>query len=359
MKTVNIISILIITVSLLSSCGQNDEQKVDRTPEQAIKVEVLKVEKHEQSNYIKASGQLQAVNSANLSTRFMGHINSLRVKTGDQVNEGQLLMTLNSKDLQAKRAQAAAGVAQAKSAYDNASKDYDRFKNLYKKGSASQKELENMKNRFQMSEAGLEAARNMMAEVESQFDYLNIKAPFKGTIVNIFVKEGDLAKPGFPLISIEALDLMEAQLMISESDISKIQKGQKASVEIKSVGRTITAEVSEVSRSAKNTGGQYLVKLKMEKVDASILPGMFINASIQSNSTEHEQHIFIPEESLVENGQLKGVYTLSEDGRAILKWLRTGRTANHKIEVLSGLREGDQLIIRSESRLHNGATVSL
>jgi RND family efflux transporter MFP subunit len=152
---------------------------------------------------------------------------------------------------------------------------------------------------------------------------------------------------------------MEAQLMISENDINKIQEGQKAIVNIKSIDRNIEAKVSEVSRSAKNTGGQYLVKLSMKKVDSSILPGMFINASIESNSSEDDQQILIPEESLVENGQLKGVYTLSEDGKAILRWLRTGNKADKKIEVLSGLREGDQLIISSESRLYNGATVSL
>jgi RND family efflux transporter MFP subunit len=359
MRTLNIISILIITGSFLSSCGQNDDPNKALAPEKAIKVEVVKVENKKLHHYIKASGQLQAVNSANLSTRFMGFVKSLQAQTGDQVEKGQLLMTLNSKDLQAKRAQAAAGIAQAKSAYENASKDYDRFKNLYKKGSASEKELENMRSRFEMSEAGLEAAKNMMAEVESQFEYLNIKAPFKGTIVNVFLKEGDLAKPGYPLLSIEALDIMEAQLMISENDINKIQEGQKAIVNIKSIDRNIEAKVSEVSRSAKNTGGQYLVKLSMKKVDSSILPGMFINASIESNSSEDDQQILIPEESLVENGQLKGVYTLSEDGKAILRWLRTGNKADKKIEVLSGLREGDQLIISSESRLYNGATVSL
>ncbi|MAY83899.1 MAG: efflux transporter periplasmic adaptor subunit [Flavobacteriales bacterium] len=359
MRTLYIIPILFIAGSILSSCGQTDDQSNDQLTEKAIKVEVIKVENQEQNNYVKASGQLQAVNSANLSTRFMGHISSLNVKTGDQVREGQLLMSLNSKDLQAKSAQASAAVDQAKAAYENASKDYERFKNLHMKGSASDKELENMKSRFEMSKAGLKAAKNMKAEVESQFDYLNIKAPFKGTIVNVFVKEGDLAKPGYPLASIEALDQMEAQLMISESDISKIEEGQKAEVHIKSIDRSVSAKVSEVSRSAKNTGGQYLVKLRLAKIDSFILPGMFINASIQSISAEGAQHIFIPQESLVENGQLKGVYTLSEDGKAILRWLRTGKTSENKVEVLSGLKEGEQVIISSESRLHNGATVSL
>lgn len=354
-------SILLITfgISTLISCGDHTEDSAKNNTSEAIQVKVLAVKAENKKSLVQASGILQAIKSANLSTRFMGNVAQVNVKTGNQVKKGDLLLVVNSEDLQAKRAQVNASIAQAEAAFENAKKDYDRFQNLHKKGSASDKELENMKSRFEMSEAGLAAAKGMKMEIEAQFDYLNIRAPFNGTIMNIFKKEGDIASPGYPLVSIEALDHMEAQLMVSEGSINQIKKGQKAMIDIKSIAQEVKAEVSEVSFSSKNTGGQYIVKLTLENSDPSLLPGMFVNAAIIVDSAAANGNVFLPNSAFVEKGQLKGVYTFSEDGYAILRWVRIGKQYEDRTEVLSGVRNGDNVIVNSNSRLYNGAAVTL
>jgi multidrug efflux pump subunit AcrA (membrane-fusion protein) len=86
---------------------------------------------------------------------------------------------------------------------------------------------------------------------------------------------------------------------------------------------------------------------------------MFINASILADSSAENSELFLPKTSLIEKGQLKGIYTYSEDGLAILRWVRTGKEYQDKVEILSGIREGDRVIISSEGRLFNGVPVTL
>src|SRR5690606_22340976 len=137
--------------------------------------------------YITASGKIEAENGANVSTRMMGYVTSLKVKTGQRVIEGQLLATINSADIQAKKAQVEAGILQATAAYNNAKKDFDRFVTLFNQRSVSQKEMDDMTTRFEMAKAGLEAARQMKNEVMAQFSYTNITAPFSGTVTGTFI----------------------------------------------------------------------------------------------------------------------------------------------------------------------------
>ena len=115
---------------LLASCGSEDKKAtVDKSP--AINVKVNQVEVNSNSPFLNVSGKIQATNSADLSTRMMGYVNKVHVNVGDKVRKGQLLVSINNADLQAKRAQVNAGITEATAAYNNAEKDYNRFKNLF------------------------------------------------------------------------------------------------------------------------------------------------------------------------------------------------------------------------------------
>ena len=195
----------------------------------------------------------------------MGFVTKVPVKVGQKVKAGQLLVSINNTDLQAKKAQVEASIIQATAAYKNAKKDYERFTNLFAQQSASQKELDDMTARYEMAKAGLDAAKQMRNEINAQFAYANITAPFSGIITNSFVKEGDMANPGMPLISIEGAQKLQVTAMVSENDITSITNGMQVKVLVKSLGNTINGTVSEVSLSARNTGGQYLVKIDLEK----------------------------------------------------------------------------------------------
>lgn len=337
-----------------AGCSAPEEKTVVELP--AIPVTVKKVSTQTAESYMTASGQLEAVQSANVSTRMMGHVNDLKVKTGDAVKKGQLLLTINSADLLAKKAQVEASIMQAQAGFNNAKKDYERFEALFAQESASQKELDDMTARYEMAKAGLEAAEQMKQEVMAQFAYTNIRAPFDGLVTNTFIKEGMMANPGMPLVTVEAPDLLEASVMVPETDIEAVSQGMEVEVLVKSLQASVMGTVTEVSRSAKNTGGQYMVKVSIAEAGEAMLPGMFVNAKFPM-ATSNNQSIKVPKSALVQQGQLTGIYTVGNDDVAILRWLRTGNEEGSEVEILAGLKAQEQYIASAEGRLFNGAKI--
>ena len=355
-----IIAILSISAVLLTSCGGDKKEQITKEP--AIAVKVSGVSENNNSPFVTASGKIEAENSANLSTRMMGYVTKVHVKVGQKVGAGQLLVSINNTDLQAKKAQVDASILQATAGYNNAKKDYDRFVNLFKQQSASQKELDDMTARYEMAKAGLEGAKQMRNEVMAQFSYSNITAPFSGTVTNTFVKEGDMANPGRPLVSVEGASRLQVTAMVSENDIASIKKGMAVKVLVKSSNTTINGKVSEVSMSATNTGGQYLVKINLDKTDSSVLSGMFVNVQFpvaNKTQTTPTERVLVPETALVKQGQLTGIYTIGTGNVAILRWLRVGKNFGNQVEVLSGLSANDQYIVSAEGKLYNGALVTI
>lgn len=343
---------------LMSSCGSKDQKSVaDNSP--AISVKTNQVEANSNSPFLSVSGKIQASNSADLSTRMMGYINKIHVNVGDKVSKGQLLVSINNSDLQAKSAQVNAGINEATAAFNNAQKDYNRFQNLFADNSASQKEMDDMTANFEMAKARLESANQMKNEINAQFAYSNITAPFSGTVTSKNVEEGNMANPGIPLISIETPGHFEVMAMVPETEISQIIKGTEVDVIVKSINKTLKGKVIEVSTSAKNTGGQYLVKIDLDKTDTPILSGMFTTVQFPIERKEKSEMVLIPTEAIITNGQLSGIYTISQTNTAILRWLRLGRTFGNQVEVLSGLNADEAYIVSAEGKLYNGVKVNV
>lgn len=356
-----IITIISLAALFFTSCGSDEKEKTSTLQPIAVKVSG-NVNSNSSSPYVTASGKIESESSANLSTRMMGYVTKLNVRVGQNVSAGQLLVSINNTDLQAKKAQVDASITQATAGYNSAKKDYDRFVNLFAQQSASQKELDDMTARYEMAKAGLEAAKQMRNEVMAQFSYSNITAPFSGIVTNTFVKEGDMANPGMPLVSIEGSGRMQVTAMVSESDIANIKNRMPVKIILKSINKTFTGKVSEVSLSAKNTGGQYLVKINLDKIEKGILSGMFVNVQFpiaKNETTVTSNVVLVPESALVKQGQLTGIYTVGNGDVAILRWLRIGKNFGDQVEVLSGLSSNESYIISAEGKLFNGAKVSI
>ena len=354
------IFIPVLALVLLASCNSEKKQEIVKEP--AIVVKVSGVSENSNSPFVTASGKIEAKNSANLSTRMMGYVTKLHVQVGQKVNAGQLLVSINNTDLQAKKAQVDASILQATAGFNSAKKDYDRFVNLFKVQSASQKELDDMTARYEMAKAGLEATKQMRNEVMAQFSYSNITAPFAGVVTNTFIKQGDMANPGMPLVSVEGASKLQVMAMVSENDIVSIKKGMPVSVLVKSSNENLNGKVSEISISATNTGGQYLVKIDLDKTAATVLSGMFVNIQFpiaNKANTSKSEVLLVPESALVKQGQLTGIYTIGTGNVAILRWLRVGKSFGDQVEVLSGLSANEQYIVSADGKLYNGATISV
>lgn len=354
--------IYIFVTALISlfivSCG-NDAKKEEMNNQSVVKVQVNKVSESNNNPFLSVSGHIQSVNNAELSTRMMGFVTKAAFNVGDKVNKDQVLVSINNADLQAKSAQVTAGIAEATVAFNNAQKDYNRFQNLFADNSASQKELDDMTARYDMAKARLESAKQMKNEVNSQYAYTNITAPFSGVVTAKTVEEGDMANPGQPLISIEAPGNFEVMAMVPETEITQIKHGAEVDVVVNSINKTLKGKVSEISTSSKNTGGQYLVKIALNQSDSNVMSGMFASVQFPVEKKAATDMVLIPKSVLVSNGQLSGVYTVSESNTALLRWLRLGQTFGDKIEVLSGLSSDESYIVSSDGKLYNGANITI
>lgn len=339
---------------LVVGCGKDKVASKDNALAIPVKVSTPSAK---DSTFLSASGKIEAVQNANLSTRIMGYVTETYVNVGDKVSKGQLLLHINSTDISAQRAQAEASITEAKAAFKNAEKDYSRFKTLYEQNSVSQKEMDDITANYKMAKARLEAANQMKNQVDAQLSYSNISAPFGGVITGKFVNKGDMANPGMPLIGMETPDKFQVTALVPESEITKIKSGTAAKVVVKSTNEILTGTVTEVSTSAKNTGGQYLVKVILDKTDVKLLSGMYTSVQFPVERSAETSQILVPESALIKQGQLTGLYTIGNENVAILRWLRTGKTFGNKVEILSGLAADEQFIVSAEGKLYNGAKV--
>jgi RND family efflux transporter MFP subunit len=312
---------------------------------------------------ISISGKIEALQTAQISTRLMGTINRIYVKAGDRVRRGQVLVSISSQDIVAKRDQTNAAIAEAEANVKNAQKDYERFTNLYNKQSASAKELDNVTLQYNAAKARLEAASQMKNEVNALISYSSLTAPFDGVVTQRMADEGNMASPGMPLLVVEQNTVLQVSAAVSENQVGLLKKGETAQVEIKSIGKTIQCQVTEISPSSQLTGGQYEIKLSIpEKEKKDLYAGMYVNVFIPVSQPaalpQASGAILVPTSSLLQNDQLTGLYTISSNNTAILRWVRTGKTFGDQTEILSGLAAGEKYIVKAEGKLFNGAPVT-
>jgi len=361
-RTISLLSVVILSVMMIS-CGNKHETHLaeDTRPTVAVKLSTAGGIDHE--GFFTVSGKIQAEKSVNVSAQMMGILTNVPVKIGDKVVAGQTLASINNTDIQAKIAQADAGILEAQTALKNLDKDYGRIKTLFDKGSATQKELDDISSGKEMMQAKVDQAQEMKREIQAMLSYSSVKAPFSGVITEKYVNSGDMASPGKPLFNLESGKNFQAQAMIPEHNFSSVQKGDKVKVVIKSNRDEINGVIDELSQSSLNTGGQFMAKVNLDKADVKdlqLFSGMYVNVLVpEKENSEDTKKILVDKKILVQQGQLSGLYTVSDQQTAILRWVRLGRSYGDQIEILSGLTAGEKYISEAEGRLLNGVKVAI
>lgn len=310
------------------------------------------------------SGQVESSQIANISTRVMGYITKLTVKVGDHVNAGQLIASISNNDIVAKRSQIDASISEAEAALKNAQKDLDRFTTLYKQQSATAKELENITLQYNSMKAKVESAKQMRNEVNAMLAYTTLTAPFAGTITQKFADAGNMANPGMPIVTIEQSGTYQISASVPETEVSKVNLGENVTVVIRSIDRSFSGKITQINPSSQFTGGQYIIKISIpDIVKKELYAGMYANIGIASaaKSTNHNAGttVLVPVSAIVNKDQLTGLYTISSNNTALLRWVRLGKVYGDKVEVISGLDKHEPFIANAEGKLYNSAPVSI
>jgi len=351
-------SLIIIILAGLNACSGRNEKK-NEIKEKPVGVTLSTVSENAQTAIL-ASGVVEAAQTANISTRVMGRITNIFVKTGDRVNKGQLLASVWDEDIKAKRAQTDAMIAEAEGAFVTAQKDYDRFNNLYKEQSATAKELDNVTLQYNSARAKVVAAKQLRSEVNADLSYSSLTAPFDGVVTQKLAEAGSIANPGMPILTIEQDGILQVSASIAESDISNIHLGDVANIQLKSTEKFFDGKIIQINPSSQFTVGQYIVKISIPATaKKDIYAGMFAGVNIPVKDTRQAKTdaVLVPTSAIINRDELTGIYTVSINKTALLRWIRLGKNYGDKVEVISGLSKGEKFIRSSESRLYNGAPI--
>jgi RND family efflux transporter MFP subunit len=175
--------------------------------------------------------------------------------------------------------------------------------------------------------------------------YTSIVAPFDGVVTRKLVEVGDLATPGKPLLGMENSSLLRFECEIPEALVDRIQMGSELSVRVDAAGSVLSGKVSEIAPSASAGSRTFLVKLDLPAAE-KLRAGQFGRVRVP---VRERQVVVVPLGALVRRGQVESVFVV-QDNLARLRLVKTGRSIDGKIEILSGL-SGDELVVTSDPSL--------
>ena len=240
------------------------------------------------------SGSIISDNQKMITSRFMGFVTEVKVSEGDFVKKGQLLYTIDSKEIDTALTQVKLGISQAQlslqmyqNQYTNVKINLERHKRLLKKDMVSKFEVENL----QLAERNLAAmidiakkqvaqAQTQLEEVKNQYRYLNIVAPNNGVIVAKNIKVGEMAMPGMPAIVLSDLTNLKVSAEIPESELQMIKYGKKVVIEIPSLKLKTIGTVTAIIPSSNPMTHTFKIKISFKTNSKSVYPGMYATVKI-------------------------------------------------------------------------------
>jgi len=315
-----------------------------------------------------ATGTVRARATAAISSKVMGYVSQVNAQAGDRVTEGQVLVTLEVRDLDAAVRGAETGrvaaqsaipeadsaVAAAKANLDLAQATFRRMQDLAAKKSISDQEFDEASARLKAAQAGYDMTLGRRKQLDSRLaeaeqsvrtasvmkDYARITAPFAGLVTARSVEPGILATPGTPLFTLEREGAYRLEASVDESRLSSIRVGQAVEVSLEAMDRPLHCRVSEIVPTVDAASRSALVKIDLPAVP-QLRSGMFGRAAF---SLSTRSVVAVPASAVTERGQLQSVQVV-EDGVPRTRLVTTGQRAQDLLEVLSGLSAGEKVVV--------------
>jgi len=348
--------LLIVSTYALSSCSSGDSGLPDAEP---VAVNVQTAGEQIPKASLSFPAQVVSNNEANLSTILMGTVTEMRVSIGDVVQKGDLIARIRDEQIRAQKMQLDAQMIQAKANLTNVERNYNRIKNLFEDDSATQKEMDDISTMYESARANVSALEAGLEEVNEMLQYTVIRAPFSGVITQKFVRTGDMAAPGHPLVRLSDPADVKITASIPGQIINQVETGMDVKLNIKAAGEAyVPGRLSNISTAGDPVSRQFAVEARLaDSSKAPMLrPGMFAELIIE---TEARPSLTVPVSALVQRGQLTGLYTINQDNRLVLRWVQTGRKSGDDIEILSGLSSGETYVTEAAPELRQGTIIRI
>lgn len=341
-----VVAVLIITGIVVQLTNNHEKINVvnkDSGITNKVNVSVEKVAKQNTCNELNFTGILNPVTELNISAQAQGQITSLPVKLGEYKKKGAIIATI---DNELKKL----ALENAKLTETRLQRSFDRIQNIYNGGSATEQQLDDARNAF-------EIAKIQREQAEKQLSDATIVAPFSGIITQKFVEEGTYINPGSPIVEIIDIANLKVKVNVSETDVYQINKDSKAIVTSDIYqGMELPGQVTFVSDKG-DESHNYEMEVQIENSkEHPLKAGSFVNLNITTNDSE--EIIVIPREALVGNIYDASVYVV-DNNTAKLREIKVKNGSGVGLQVTSGLSEGEKIVVTGQINLVDGTEINI
>lgn len=328
--------IAVAAIALVAACNRTPSSKTEVAARQSAG-EIYVVHDTTLAAEFEAAGVAAPIRQATLSTKLMGSVSDVLVREGDRVETGQPLVRVDARDLAAKSAQASAAVAEAEAMHRDALTQANRIRGLYADSAAARAQLDAAETALARAEAAVAVAHAAASELGAVSSYSLIRAPFPGIIARRFVDPGGFAAPGAPLLAIQDVSMLRITANVTPDIARGLRRGLSlaATIEAQRVRATIEGTVPAM------VGNLYSINAVVPNPRGALLAGSTATLAIV---TGRRTALVVPATAIVREGDLTGVTLRTANGDE-RRWVRLGATAGSMVEVSSGLRPGDRIVL--------------
>lgn len=373
---------LLAGAALLAGCGGEKRAPAAAKEKPSVSVRTVQAEAGLIPMVYQATGTVKARSTSALSARVMGYLREVRVQAGETVKAGQVVAIVDAREIEAAAKQAEAALAEAKMALPEvenaiaaaksqlslAESTYNRMKPLFDDKSITPQEFDEVSAKRQMAQANLAMAQAKRSQLQARIQqaaeaveqartqkgYLTITAPFAGIVVERRAEPGMLASPGQPIAVIEQAGAYRLEAAIEEARLKEIRVGTKTVVKLDALEGGFHSLVSEIVPAMEPGSRTFTAKINLP-AGPMIRSGMFGRAIFQMGEKKAVQ---VPESAVRKSGQLEQVFVV-EAGVARARLVTTGTRSDGKVEILSGLSGGEQIVAEIPGALEDGSRVEV
>lgn len=333
------VTLIISTLTLTSCSGDKPETKSmdEIRNEEGIPVQVEEVKYQPFDKYLTFFSKLTGIKEATKGSIVGGKIERINASVGDYVREKQVIVEFDIYN---------PGVQyeQAKSAYENLKKNYERVKALLDAGETSQANYDAIETQYLVAKRNYESVRQM----------LFIEAPFDGILVDMKVNVGDNVNGDVPLFTVSQTNKMRSKIWVSEKEISQFKKGMKAITEYN--GQQFVGIVVEISLAMDPAKQAFFVEVEFDNPKGIIKSGVTNEIKIL---TYEKPNAIIIQRNLVNKDENGNYVFVVENDKAVKRYITKGNESGLFYEVSSGLQIGDKLVVKGASQLEEGSRVKV
>lgn len=295
------------------------------------------------SRFETAIGTIKPVHESAMASKLLARVAEVHVKAGQSVKQDELLVKLDDADLRARLEQAKATETTAQARKQQADADFERVRKLFESKVATRSDYDQALASMKAATSEVERAGQAAREAGVMLEYATLRSPLTGTVVDKRVEVGDTVTPGQVLLTLYDPTHMQMVATVRESLALRLSVGQKLPARLESLGYECEATVSEIVPEAQAASRSFTVKV-IGPCPPGVYSGMFGRLSLP---LEDEEVLVVPSRAVRHVGQLTLVDVV-HDGRSQRRAVQLGRTFDDDVEVLSGLRPNERVIVSTE-----------